>query len=466
MKTLARILTVAILIVGMAASAQDAEIVRVRGKGTGADRADALKDAYRDAIERAVGMYVDAKQAVENEELVEDKILTQSNAYIEKYDVVKEKKRSNGLVEIQIDAEVKKSALAKKLSDIMPRQTFALGDEAQNFHSKVVTVEKRDADAAAMLGNVLEGVDPVKQMMKLSLADPKPIFRKTRDGKERIYYRFRFTVDDNKYYNEFLPSLLKVLDQIALKPARNLRFNPVAISNYEEDKRRYIAGEWDGGLDLRPIRVAADGRNEDYAKFRLIGFEDGGVYIDNVGFSDGNNAWCFSCSGVNRVDMVFDGAQRCLAKKDEPFRAVVMVKLNAAHTVVQAKEYFLPPECSEIVLKWQKSMLRRQGRRGEEMAGTSYNIVFTDGAGDEVSAMSVSFSNRALLNMAVWYMSNSKDRRSRGADRRSRGAHEITWWVSPMVLCDSAAWERWIGFDIPRDELPNVKSVSVELSER
>ena len=76
-------LSVAISTVAMVAFAQDAEIVKVRGRGTGADKVEALKDAYRDAIERAVGMYVDAEQAMENEELVEDKILTQSNAYIE-----------------------------------------------------------------------------------------------------------------------------------------------------------------------------------------------------------------------------------------------------------------------------------------------------------------------------------------------------------------------------------------------
>ena len=38
--------------------AQYAEIVKVRGKGVGADKAEALKDAYRGAVERAVGLYV------------------------------------------------------------------------------------------------------------------------------------------------------------------------------------------------------------------------------------------------------------------------------------------------------------------------------------------------------------------------------------------------------------------------
>ena len=90
------------VLAAMFVSAQDAELVKVRGKGTGADRTEALKDAYRDAVERAVGLYVDAEQMMKNEELVKDQILTQSNAYIDKYDVVKETTKPNGLVEVQI----------------------------------------------------------------------------------------------------------------------------------------------------------------------------------------------------------------------------------------------------------------------------------------------------------------------------------------------------------------------------
>jgi len=58
------------------ALADNGEIVKVRGRGVGADKTEALKDAYRDAVERAVGLYVDAEQMMKNEELVKDQILT------------------------------------------------------------------------------------------------------------------------------------------------------------------------------------------------------------------------------------------------------------------------------------------------------------------------------------------------------------------------------------------------------
>ncbi|MCR4664164.1 MAG: hypothetical protein K5660_02220 [Paludibacteraceae bacterium] len=81
-----RLIIIAAVITAMGvASAQATEIVKVMGRGVGADKAEALKDAYRDAVERAVGLYVDAEQMMKNEELVKDQILTHSNVYIDKY---------------------------------------------------------------------------------------------------------------------------------------------------------------------------------------------------------------------------------------------------------------------------------------------------------------------------------------------------------------------------------------------
>ena len=63
----------------------DDAFVSTMGKGRGTTAEEALKDSFRDAVERAVGVFVDAEQQAENDELIRDKVLTQSNAYIENY---------------------------------------------------------------------------------------------------------------------------------------------------------------------------------------------------------------------------------------------------------------------------------------------------------------------------------------------------------------------------------------------
>ena len=128
--------------------AADASLVKVQGRGVGATKDAALKDAYRDAIERAVGLYVDAEQMVKNDELVSDQILTQSNAYIEKYDVVKESE-SDGLFTMRILATVRKTALTKKLGEVMPKQAVNYYErKAQCGRSCVVAecAQGREAD--------------------------------------------------------------------------------------------------------------------------------------------------------------------------------------------------------------------------------------------------------------------------------------------------------------------------------
>ena len=433
--------------------ADTAEIVNVEGRGVGANKAEALKDAYRDAVERAVGMYVDAEQKMKNEELVEDQILTQSNAYIEKYEVVKEKAKPNGLVEIRINAEVKKYALTKKLSDVMPKQTFALGDDAQNIHSRVVTKEKRNVDAAALLANVISDLDPVKQLMNMALSSAKPIQATDENGRQKLYYRFKFTVNERKYYEEFLPPLLKVLDQIALKQPKDMRLRPVDLGEdgIADQKKEYVAGKW----------KSFDANKDGHTKISNYHYDHyvRGVYVDDIGFSDcKGNSWCFSNthSCCHPAQEYYDGS---ISEKGL-VRVVVITKMNASRSAITAREYALPPECADVILKWYQKMVTAENKVRYSKwnpCKTTYNIVFADKSGEEVAAMPISFENRILSNVFLGNLPCFP--------KNANYKHLVGMFISPMVHCDAASLEEWIGFDIPRDQLPNIESVTVELAE-
>ena len=219
-----RIMVVAAaLFAAMFVFSQDGEIVKVRGKGTGTDKTEALKDAYRDAVERAVGLYVDTEQMMKNEELVKDQILTQSNAYIEKYDIVKENTKPNGLVEVQILAEVRKTALTKKISDVMPSKTFRLGGDLQNVHAKMNTSERRNADGAALLKKALEGFNPLMLVADCSLASPEAVIReKGSPNTLSVNYLFRSGVNQQHFFEKVVPRLKDVLAQISLSEPREI----------------------------------------------------------------------------------------------------------------------------------------------------------------------------------------------------------------------------------------------------
>ena len=447
-----------------------AETVKVSGRGVGTDKDTALKDAYRDAIERAVGLYVDAEQMAKNDELVSDQILTQSNAYIEKYDLLKETKE-NGLVTVRILATVKRTALAKRISDVMPAQTYSLGDSAQMVHAKAVTIEKRNADAAALFEAAIKDFSPIRQMMKLSLAGSKMIPRKFDDGTMRYYYGFMVTLDEKKYYEEFLPPLLKTLDQIALKTATRRFMGRIPTDgDAVMESRDYILGNWmqsgsvatktQGGASSR-VRIDDIERN---GRMRYSSYQSdeakGGVYdkaLQLTGPSvDGRpNFFGFSWHGdgsrKDRWAQLPYGVDNVLkqVEADGFFQVAVVTQMTPSRNSVTMKLYRLPPACAKVWFAQRAAYFN---------ASTEYNIILKDKAGEEIVAVPLALANTSLAND---YFGNLQEVFGKGANVNDA----YGWYVTPMVHADAVAFQRWVGFDIPQNDLPRVASVSIELAE-
>ena len=57
----------------------------VIAEGVGDSHDNAIKDAFRNAVRQVVGVYVDSETLVKNDKLVDDKILTLSNGFINDY---------------------------------------------------------------------------------------------------------------------------------------------------------------------------------------------------------------------------------------------------------------------------------------------------------------------------------------------------------------------------------------------
>lgn len=111
----------------LAASAQEQPpapaapgIVRVQAKGQGSyyegdaarSRNEALEAAFRDAVEQASGVFITAEAEMNNFELVRDEVLTRSQGFVRKYEIVREA-RDGELYVVQINAEVERAAFVK-----------------------------------------------------------------------------------------------------------------------------------------------------------------------------------------------------------------------------------------------------------------------------------------------------------------------------------------------------------------
>ena len=91
-------------------------------------------------------------------------------------------------------------------------------------------------------------------------------------------------------------------------------------------------------------------------------------------------------------------------------------------------------------------------------ASTEYNIILKDKAGAEITAMPFALANTTLSNDFIVELPEV-------FGQRSNGRNNAAWYVTPMVHADAVAFQRWVGFDIPQNDLPRVASVSIELAE-
>jgi hypothetical protein len=115
-RVLALVVTAA-LVDGRAYGADDSRIEVIIAEGVGVDAEGARKDAYRNAIRQAVGAYVDSETVVANDELITDRIVTLSPAFVEKAEPISgSEKKEEGLVRLRVRTHVRITKLLDALA--------------------------------------------------------------------------------------------------------------------------------------------------------------------------------------------------------------------------------------------------------------------------------------------------------------------------------------------------------------
>jgi len=131
------------------------ELRTVVVEGVGANEEEALNNAFARSVESAVGLLVDATTIVDNDEVITEKILTFSNAYIKQYKVVKPTRKLNGITYVNISATVKVDVLAKKLTGLAILGTRDV--DGKSLAAEMSTKAKLVGDFKAMLAEATKG---------------------------------------------------------------------------------------------------------------------------------------------------------------------------------------------------------------------------------------------------------------------------------------------------------------------
>lgn len=204
-------------------AAKDSKVLVVIVRGKGETLEEAKLAAFRAAVEKAVGIYVDAESMMKNSELLKDRVNTISNADIKEYETIKKGKTKDGLYAIQIKAKVEKKAIAPKFADVFPAAFANVGKEAETIHVQKVTRTKRSEDAASLMTAALEGVDRMRKWTRLSVVKGKGLEEVKKIGNQDVAevpgkglysVRYSIKIDEDAYFKGFLPHFKQVLSKM------------------------------------------------------------------------------------------------------------------------------------------------------------------------------------------------------------------------------------------------------------
>ncbi|MCQ2391462.1 MAG: hypothetical protein MJ240_08555 [Kiritimatiellae bacterium] len=205
---------------------KDSKVVVVTAFGKGETKEEARKNAFRTAIEKAVGVYVDAESMMQNYEMVKDRVNTISNADITKCETLKEGRLKSGGYGVQIRATVEKKAITPKFKDVFPAAFADVEGVASSIHAQKVTAATRSTDAASLMKAAIGDVDRMRNWVRLSVVkgmELRPAKGNDNSGNEpgkgRYAVRYSMTVDNEAYFKGFVPHFKQVLSKMQIGEA-------------------------------------------------------------------------------------------------------------------------------------------------------------------------------------------------------------------------------------------------------
>ena len=219
----------AALLLPLAAAAQG-EVKQVVVEGVGPTVEEARKNAVRAAVVATVGEMVDAETLVKNDELVQEKILTYSNGFVESMKTLSAKTNVTGLVTVRVRANVRRSKLQQKVSSVMLTETVADGE---SLFAEMLSRQNSIEDADKMFAKVFAGhrEDLLLEAGVVLREDGKPAIE-LEPNTGKVTVTVRLSVND-KAWNAWVADAQK-------------RFGEMSEKSEPSETRHSYGDRWDG----------------------------------------------------------------------------------------------------------------------------------------------------------------------------------------------------------------------------
>ena len=136
--------------------------------GAGVDIDSAKKDACRQAVRQVVGAYVNSETRTENDELIEDKVVSLRSGLVEKMETLKESKEDK-LMRVRISATVR---ITKVLDSLKANNIAVAAVDGESLGAKLLTSRDQRKGEADLIGTALDAC-PVKWFKASVVGEPK-----------------------------------------------------------------------------------------------------------------------------------------------------------------------------------------------------------------------------------------------------------------------------------------------------
>jgi hypothetical protein len=241
--------------------ATQSSVREVVATGFGINPQKAEEQALMAAVRSAIGVYLDAKTIVANEDVIQNRILSLSNGFVKEYAAIKRSGPSpDGLYEVTIAAKVESSQLmsAMKAANIVSGEI-----QGRNLWAESATKIKGVDDAVQILQSTIR--ESCEQLIKLrfldqegSVTDKKTPAKTSQDQTvAELTWYVATSVDQETYFKKFAPLVIRCLQNITNTKGRKFDVKMPSVGMF--DNMQYQ--NWHNTRNV-PFKVA-------YRKFDL-----------------------------------------------------------------------------------------------------------------------------------------------------------------------------------------------------
>ena len=189
--------------------------------GYGVSEKKATNNAFRSAIQQYVGVIIDSETQLKNGSLIKDEILTASNGYIQKYDILSVS-NDDGLFEVEIKAVVRTQKIFNKVKSLNINTISFL--DSKNTQARVETKLQSKQDISKILSKSLKefySVDSLQEMLSIKIEKAKVMEDKVKDNKVPLAITYSLSVNYDSYLNK-VTKLENVFKNLGAKKIKRL----------------------------------------------------------------------------------------------------------------------------------------------------------------------------------------------------------------------------------------------------